>query len=80
VQFKEYLARAEYLKGIDAQLPAQEAAAQNGSAAAAKGPRPGGGGGDGKQVSGLGSKQLTKIILPWAYPSAKQQASMPMER
>ena len=54
LQFKEYLDRAEYIKGIlDGRQPAEEASGQNG-AAAAKGPRPGGGGGggggDGKQV------------------------------
>ncbi|EFN55151.1 hypothetical protein CHLNCDRAFT_134244 [Chlorella variabilis] len=52
-KFKEYLDRAEYIKGIlDGRQPAEEASGQNG-AAAAKGPRPGGGGGggggDGKQ-------------------------------
>lgn len=53
-QFKEYLARAEYIKGVlDGRQPAEEAAGgQNGGAAAAKG-RPagsGGGGGDSRSV------------------------------
>lgn len=52
-QFKEYLARAEYLKGvIDGKQPAEEAPAggPNGAAAAKGKPAGGGGGGDGKQV------------------------------
>lgn len=53
LQFKEYLSRAEYIKGIlDGRQPAEEAPSSSANGAAASKPKSGGGGGggDSKQV------------------------------
>lgn len=69
-QFKEYLDRAEYIKGIlDGQQPAEEApSGQNGAAAAKGRGGAGGGGGDSKQVCCTvcewGALQSVSLMLP----------------